>query len=230
MPTWNNPDTNQPYRYGTDWGQIAQGAAGIGSGLFGMYGADNGAKGMANAGNQYLNQIPGQTGQYYDPYINAGRGQLPGLSDQYSQGMKDPGGRLNQIGEGYHQSPGFKFALEQALGASNRSAAAGGMVGSPSNQQNNIETATGMADKDYNDWMQNALGIYNNAMTGGQHMADQGLSAGNSQANMIAQMLAQQAANAREDQAARNRAKGNGWGDFAAGAGKFAGGVASAFI
>lgn len=230
MATWNNPDTGKDYHYGTDYGQIGQGLGGIGSGLFGMFGAGNGAKGMQQAGNQYLNQIPGQTGGYFDPYINAGKGQLPGLQDQYGQLMNDPGKRLNQIGEGYHQSPGFKFALEQALGAGNRSAAAGGMAGSPANMQNSMETATGMADQDYNSWMKNAMGMYGQGLEGSQGLANMGLNAGSQQANMIAQMLAQQAANAREDKAAENKAKGSGWSDFLGGAGKIAGGIASAFI
>lgn len=218
MAAWKDPDKSK-----YDWGMLGSGASGIGSGLMGLFGSGGNSPG--NAANQYLNQIPGQTGQYFDPYINAGRDQLPGLSSQYGQLMNDPGGRLNQIGEGYHQSPGFKFALEQALGGANRSAAAGGMVGSPASQQQNMGIATGLADQDYNQWLEHATGLYDKGLQGGQGLANMGLQAGSQQANMIAQMLAQQAQTAQQEQQRKNESRGSAFGNLAGGLGSLAGGL-----
>lgn len=206
-----------------DWKEVISGGAGLGSGLMGAMGNNDN---VSNAGNQYLNQIPGQTGQYFDPYFQAGAGQLPGLQQQYQQGMNDPGGKLNQIGGSFQQSPGFKFALEQALGSANRSAAAGGMAGSPMDMQNSMGLATDLANQDYYKWLSGATNLYGNAMQGSQGMANQGLQAGSQQANMIAQQLAQQAANAREDEAAKNKNNSSSWGNIIGGAAK----VASAFL
>jgi hypothetical protein len=226
MATWNNPDTGVDYKYGNNWGDALGGSSSIASGIAGLFGGNNSSKGMQDAGNQYLNQIPGQTGQYFDPYFNAGKSQLPGLQDQYNQLLTDPGKKYNQMGESFQQSPGFKFALEQALGAANRSAAAGGMAGTPMNTQQDMQLANDMALQDYYNYMQGATGLFGQGLTGSQGLANMGLNAGTQQANMIAQQLAQQAANAREDKAAENKSKGSSWGNILGGAAK----VASAFI
>ena len=48
-------------------------------------------KNPADSAMPYLNQIPGQTQQYQQPWYEAGKSQIPGLQDQYSQLMNDPG-------------------------------------------------------------------------------------------------------------------------------------------
>lgn len=193
------------------------GAGALGAGIGGLFG---GNKNPANAANKYIEQIPGQTNQYFDPYFQAGKSQIPGLQEQYGQGMNDPGGKLNEIGANYKQSPGFQFALKQALMGSGNAAAAGGMAGSPQHEQENMGIASGMASQDYNNWLQQATGLYGNAMTGAQGMANQGQQAGQSQADMIAQALAQQGAYGYEGQASKNAS--NPWGNILGGAGMLA--------
>ena len=193
------------------------GAAALGSGVAGLFGSGSNP---ADKANQYINQIPGQTNQYFDPYNKAGQSQIPGLQEQYGKGMNDPGGLLNSIGANYKQSPGFQFALEQALKGGNNAAAAGGMAGSPAHEQENMGIASGLASKDYNDWLQQATGLYGNALTGSQGMANQGQQAGQSQADMIAQALAQQGNYAYEGQASKNAS--NPWGNILGGAGMLA--------
>jgi hypothetical protein len=152
-----------------------------------------GGKNPADAAMPYLNQIPGQTNQYMQPWFDAGKNMIPGLSDQYKQLMTDPSKRLNDIGSGYKESPGFKFAMQQALQGAGHASAAGGMAGSPQHEQQNMELAQNIASKDYNDYMNNALGLYGMGLNGGQTMSGQGQQAGQSMADMIAQTLAQQA-------------------------------------
>jgi hypothetical protein len=198
---------------------MAAGVAGIGSGLSGIFGG--GYEDPSRKANKYLDQIPRQTNQYFQPYFESGTNMLPGLTDQYGQLMNDPGARYNQIGESFQQSPGFKFALEQALGGANRAAAAGGMSGTLANQEGNMGLATNLALQDYYNYMNGATDLYKTGLGGGQHMADQGQMAGQNQANLIAQALAQKSANKMESTNQRNQQRQGGFGNIAKGLGAF---------
>lgn len=197
---------------GYNWGALGQ----VGGGLAGLFG---GGKNPADVANGYINQIPGQTQSHYQPWEDAGRNQLGSLGEQYNQGMNDPGGKLNDIGSHFQQSPGFKFALEQALQGGNHAAAAGGMAGSPAHEQANMQMSTDMASQDYNNWLKQATGLYGNAMTGAQGMANQGQQAGQSQANTIAQTLAQQGQYGYEGQAGKNKQRNGAFSDILGGLG-----------
>lgn len=198
---------------GFDWKNwaTAGGAGMAGAGLGAMFGD---YKNPADAGMGYMDQIPGQLDKYLSPYINAGQRQLPGLEDQYNQLSTDPGGRLNQIGQGYHQSPGFQFALQQALQGSGHAAAAGGMAGSPQHEQQNMGIATGLADQDYNQWLGNALGMYNTGLAGKQGLYDTGAKTGMAMGEDLASVLANKAKLAYEGQNAENEHEGGMWGSI----------------
>ena len=195
------------------------GIGGIGSGLMGLFGNQ---KNPADAANQYYDQISQQANQYNQPYYQAGMNQLGGLQDQYGQLMNDPGGKFNQIGQSFQQSPGFKFAMEQAMNAQNRSAAAGGMAGSPMHEQMAQTQATDLANQDYYNYMNGALGLYGQGLGGAQNLAGMGQQAGNNMSEMIAQQLAQQGQNAYEGQAAKNQNKSNSFGNLFGGLGSLA--------
>lgn len=179
----------------------------------------SGGKNPADSAMPYLNQIPGQTQKYQQPYFEAGKSQIPGLQDQYGQLLNDPGGRMNKIGESFKESPGFKFAMQQALQGGNHAAAAGGMAGSPQHEQQNMQLATDLGNQEYNNWMKNALGEYNQGLQGSQGMANQGQQAGQSMADMIAQTLAQQGNLAFNGQQQQNQNKTDMWGNILKGAG-----------
>lgn len=173
----------------------------------------------ANAAMPYINQIPGKAGQYLDPYFQAGKGALGPLQEQYAKLLGDPGSWMNKIGESYQQSPGFKAAMEQALTAGNHAAAAGGMAGTPQSQFQQMKMATDLSNQDYNNWMNNALGLYGQGLSGQQGMAGMGLQAGTSMADIIAQTLAQQGNMAFRGAQEKNSQK-NSW---LSGLGKIAG-------
>lgn len=206
--------------------------------------AFKGSKNPADSAMPYLDQIPGQTNQYYQPYFQAGQQVLPHLQSEYnslSRGrpqlqnqyeslINNPGSRLNEIGANFHESPGFQFALQQALEGANHAAAAGGMAGSPENQQHNIEVGTQLGNQEYNDWMHKALGLYgtglqgeeglyNTGLQGQQRFAGMGQQAGNSLGDMIAQTLAQQGNLAFQGQRQQNQNKNDLWGNIFKGAG-----------
>lgn len=187
-------------------------------GIFDIFGG-GGGKNPADAANKYLNQMPGMLQQYSDPYIQMGNQAGQNLQNQFGQLTNDPGGRLNQIGQSYHQSPGFQFALQQALQGANQGAAAGGMAGSPQSQQQNMGIATGLADQDYNNWLQQATGMYNTGLNGQQNMYNTGANAGIGLGQNIASILGQQGQYAYAGQAAKNAQDAQNWGNIWGGLG-----------
>ena len=183
------------------------GAAGLGS-LFAPW------KNPADSADQYYDQIPDYLKQYLGPMINNGSSQYPGLNNQYSSLMNDPGGRINQIGQSYHQSPGFQFAMQQALQGANHAAAAGGMAGSPEHEQQNMTLATNLANQDYNSWMQNALGQYDVGLQGSQGLYNTGAQASMGMGEDMANVLLNRSKLAYAGQNAENQHEGNAWGSI----------------
>lgn len=200
----------QKYGIGMGAGNLLGGLGGF---LFG------GNKNPADAANKYIGQIPNATSPYYAPWLKAGMGAIPKLEGQYDQLINNPGGKFNDIGQSFHESPGFKFALDQALGASGNASAAGGMAGSPQHSQQNMELATGLANQDYYNYMKGATGLFGQGLEGLQGMSKSGQEAGSSLADQIAQMLSQQGANAFEGAAGKNAANSSLFGNIGSGLG-----------
>ena len=198
---------------------IGVGGANIGAGLAGLFGNQ---KTGFDAANPYISQIGQQTGQYYNPYIQAGQGATNNLQGQYGDLLNNPGGKLNDIGQNFQQSPGFKFALQQALQGAGHAAAAGGMAGSPQHEYQNMDVATGLANQDYYNWLGQATGLYGQGLTGSQNMAGLGFQGANSQANMIAQQLAQQGQLAGESNKEHNQNWGQAFSNIGQGIGQMA--------
>lgn len=194
------------------------GGASIGSGLAGMFGNQTTP---GQAANPYLSQISQQAGKPLNPYMNAGKQSLTDLQGQYGDLLNNPGGKLNDIGGSFQQSPGFQFALQQALQGAGHAAAAGGMAGSPEHSQNNMQLATNLANQDYYNWLGQATGLYGQGLTGEQGMAQMGSNAATNKSNLIAQQLAQQAQIAAEDQKGKNQSWGNAFGNVLGGASMF---------
>lgn len=202
------------------WEMGAMGGASIGAGLGSLFGDWNNP---AEAANPFFDKMPDELKKYFNPYIEAGNKALPGLQDQYGRLMNDPAGRLNEIGQGYHQSPGFQFALNQALQGAGHAAAAGGMAGSPQHEQQNMGLATNLANQDYNQWLGNALGMYGMGLQGQQGLYNTGAQSGMQLGENLASILAQRAKLAYEGQNAENQHQGGIWGSLFGGAGSLAG-------
>ena len=182
-----------------------------------------GGKNPADSAMPYLNQIPGQTQPYMQPWFDAGRNALPRLQGQYDSLLGDPGAKMNQIGQSFKESPGFKFAMQQALQGANHAAAAGGMAGSPQHEQQSMQLATDLGNQEYNNWLQNALGLYGAGLSGEQGLSQQGQQSGQSIADMIAQTLAQQGNLAFQGQRQQNQNRNDLWGNIFKGAGSVLG-------
>jgi hypothetical protein len=196
---------------------LAEGLGGIGSGLYGLFGHQTNPY---KAPIKTIGQIPEKTAGLYKPYVDAGASAVPKLEDQYNSWMTNPGKKVNEFGGEYQQSPGFQFALQQALQGANQSAAAGGMAGSPASQQQNMGIATGMANQDYNTWLDKVLAQYNEGLHGEQGTANRGQSSAHAQADQIAQAMAEKARMQAAAQASQNQGRSNAISDIASGVGK----------
>lgn len=159
----------------------------------------------ANKANQQLDQIPGQMKPYYDPYINAGRSSLTDLQGQYADLMNDPGSILARIGRGYKESPGFKFQRDQGLNSINNAAAAGGMMGTSSHQQNAGELSENLANKDYGDYMRQAMGLWGQGLAGKEDLNHMGFDASTGFARNLADISGSKAGYAFEGAAGKNK-------------------------
>lgn len=198
----------------------AMGWGEIGAGLAGMF--TGGGNNPYDAANKYLNQIPGAISPYYNPYINAGRGALPQLQQQYGNLMNDPTGMMNKIGAGYQQSPGYQFQVNQAMNAANNSAAAGGMSGTPAAQYNAANMVGQLANQDYYNYVTRGLNQYGLGLSGEAGINQMGYNAATDYAGALANGLMNQGNLAFSGAAAQNQQQGSQWGDIIGGIGSLA--------
>lgn len=228
-----NPQGGSPYR--SQAGMLGAGAppgmgsfmgipSGVASGAFGsMFGGlgqlFGGGQNPADGAMPYLDQIKGMIEKYMNPYVNAGQQAIPTLQGQYGQLINDPGSVMNRIGAGFQQSPGYQFQVDQATGAANRAAAAGGMAGSPMEQQNLAGTVNQLANQDYGNYMNRGMNMYSQGLGGLSHMFDTGFNAASLSAQDLMDMFMSQAKLKYAGQANQNQADGSGWGALLGGAG-----------
>lgn len=136
-----------------------------------------------------IEKIPGQLHQYYDPYVdmgNAGREQLGDLNQRYDQMASMPGQYQAQLGEGFRADPGYAWNRNQQLDAQNRALAAGGMVGTPENQQFAQQLASNLADQEYGNYLNRNLGIATQGLQGLQGVANTNLGYGYNASSQMA--------------------------------------------
>lgn len=216
------------------------GAGGLASGLMGLFG--NQKDPYKDASKMY-GQIPGQVAPYYQPYMHQGMqalGQLPGqyqslmsglpgLQGQYNQMMNDPMAMYNNVAQGYEKSPGFDWQLGQGMNAAGNAAMSGGMAGSPQHQQQAATMATGLANQDFHNYMNNALGsanaqqgmglqgqqgLYGMGLQGMQGLNNMGFQGNDQMARLISDMMSQQGQMKFAGQAAQNQSQGQNWGNI----------------
>lgn len=196
-------------------GPAITGAMSVAGGLFNR---NKGFKNPADAANKYLNQIPGTIKPYYDPFINAGKGMMPGMNDIYTQMMSNPTEFFNNLASGYKQSPGYAAALKEAMGGIENASAAGGMAGSAMHQKLAGEEASNMAAKDFQQYIDNLLGITKTGLQGGENTVNRGYDASKELASDLGSVLAQQAQYGYAGQDAENKANSQNWTNIFSGA------------
>jgi hypothetical protein len=249
------------------------GIGGLASGLGSLFGG--GGQDPFKGANKYWNQIPGATMPFFSPYMQAGQGALGqlqgqygnllgnlsglqgqygnlagglnGVQGQYNQLMNDPNAVYNKIASGYQKSPGYDWQLKQGTNAVNNAAAAGGMLGSPEHQQNAATLTQGLANQDFQNYLQQGLGLYNTGLQGNQNLGmfgmqgqqglyNQGLNglqdinhmgygANDQMARIMADLLSQQGQGSFAGQASQNQSQGQGWGNLFGGLGSIFSGL-----
>lgn len=180
------------------------------------------AKNPYSSAEGFYNQIPGKLHEGYDPYINAGRGAMGDLQGQYGQLINDPNAMYAKFAKNYQQSPGYQWQLGQGMNAAGNAAAAGGMAGSPQHQQQAATMAEGLANQDFQNYMNQITGMYGRGLTGLEGINQMGYGASTGLADSLANHLAMQGQTAFAGQAAQNKAKGDMWGNLIGGAGALA--------
>lgn len=174
--------------------------------------------------NKYLEQIPGAVNPYYQPYINQGQNANQNLMEQYGKLINDPNALYSQFGQGYKESPGYQFKLNQALQSGTNAAAAGGMAGSPAHQQQNMQLANDISSQDYNDYINHILGLYGLGLQGEQGLGEQGFKASLGYGDILGSNLGQQAGLKYQGIAGQNANKSNLLNNLISTAGTVAGG------
>ncbi|HEX2549284.1 MAG TPA: hypothetical protein VHM20_05605 [Gammaproteobacteria bacterium] len=196
-------DDNQGY-----WNPERIGAAGLGGAALLNYFGNNKTPDFnnpASASMPFLQQIPETLRPYFQPYINKGNEVDPVLKNQFNSMTTNPGNFLSSVSQGYEQSPGYQFKLNQALKAANNAAAAGGMLGSGQHQFQNEQIAEGLANQDFETWLNRVLGIFGGGQKGLQGISDRGFDASTGYGNDLASALMSQASFAGEGAAEQNR-------------------------
>lgn len=139
--------------------------------------------------NQYLDQIPGIGRQYYDPFIQRGGRAGDILEQQYGSLISDPGALLDKIMGGYETSKGYqrqKDILGREIGSS---AAAGGIAGTPLHQEQQGEMVEGLLSQDMQNYLKNALGLYQTGLSGESGLYDKGFTASGSMADLMGNLM-----------------------------------------
>lgn len=183
------------YDYGSDWINpdktgLGAGILGIGGGLANMFGGTRG-RNPTSAAQDYLGQIPGT---------------LEPLKQRYNSLDTNPGQTYNQFASGYQKSPGYDFALKQALGAVNNSAAAGGTLGTPMNQQVAGNVAGGLASHDFENYLNHVMQLHGEGLIGSNDIA-----------KILTELLGTQAQYGYAGQAGENQASSQGFSDIFSG-------------
>jgi hypothetical protein len=164
------------------------------------------------AASPYLENIAGTITPYYQPYINAGQNALSSLMGQYGSLINDPSAKMNQMGSQYQASPGYQYNVDQTTKAMNQAAAAGGMVGSPQEQQQLGQVVSGLANQDYYNYLNQAMGLYNTGLSGMGNINQMGYQASSGLAENLANSLMSQAGLAYAGTTAENQNTGGFWG------------------
>lgn len=198
----------------------SMGLGAFGSGLGALF---SNQQNPYDSASSYYNQIPGNISPYFNPYIQAGQSAMGQLQGQYGNLLSNPMQMYNSVASGYHQSPGFQWQLGQGTNAINNAAAAGGMLGSPQHQQQAGQMATGLANQDYYNYLNGALGsaqgMYGMGLEGLQGINTMGYNASDQLAGGLANSLMNQGNLAFSGQAAQNQSQGQAWGNLFGGLG-----------
>jgi len=161
----------------------------------------------ADSAMPYLDRIPGEGAAPLRPYQQAGEQALGRTQDIYDQLLNDPGELMKRLSSGFTESPSYQYDLAEAMRGINSAAATGGMLGTPSHQMQAGRMAGDMANRGYNDYLKNILGLYGSGLSGEQHLTDIGYGTAGNLSDLFSRNLMNQAGLAFQGQSQENQAK-----------------------
>lgn len=141
--------------------------------------------------NKYLNQIPGEQERYLNPFITAGQTAGNTLTGEYGK-MLNPTDFINKIMAQYSLSPGAKYQSGLLTKGIANTAASGGYAGTPEAQRQYAQTANDVMSQDMQEYLKNALGVYDTGLSGEQDIYGKGFEASGSLADALASVLGSQ--------------------------------------
>lgn len=100
--------------------------------------------------------------------------QTPGYQLLFGSGRQQMDPRLSPT-QRYKQSPGYQYAVNEALRGVNRGSAARGLLESGRTQRDLLSTAKGLADQDYGNWWNQLSGNYENYQNRLANLASAGM-------------------------------------------------------
>ena len=157
----------------------------------------------AKDANKYLNQIPGVGNKYYNPFIERGGQAGDTLQGAYGK-LMNPTSFMDDIMKNYSLSQGAQYERDKLGKGIGATAAAGGFAGTPEHQQSYGEMADKIMSGDMQQYLQNALGIYNTGLSGEQDFYNKGYGASGSLADLLGGTLSSQAGLAFKADSDRN--------------------------
>lgn len=157
----------------------------------------------AKDANKYLNQIPGMGKQYYNPFINRGAAAGDTLQGEYGK-LLNPTSFMDSIMKNFSLSPGATYERDQLGKGIGNTAAAGGFAGTPEHQRQYGEMADKIMSGDMQQYLTNALGIYDTGLGGEEKFFNTGYNASSSLADLLGGTLSSQAGLAFKSDSDRN--------------------------
>ena len=157
---------------------------GVNIGTPGGFNQQPGSQPISQPGNQPGSQ-PGQMGQQLPMMQSSAQNGLQGYYNTPGYQLTNGMGAVNQ----FQTSPGYQFAVNEALGQVQRQGASRGLLDSGAGLRAMTDRAQGMAQQEFNNWQQNQQNQYNqyqNRLAGlasGPTGADQAYSLGQGMAN-----------------------------------------------
>jgi hypothetical protein len=183
----------------------------------------------SDAAQRYLDPLQKQLPEMFDPYTSAGKQAMGLLQPALAGLLKDPSSIMSQIGATYQRSPGYNWMTGQATEAANRAASAGGMLGSPMQQQNIASTITGLANQDYYNYLDKGLDMYKTALSGEQGVGQLGEDATKTLGDLLSKLASAQAAYGYQGAMGQNMRDQGMWGGIGSMLGGLFGGGGGGF-
>lgn len=160
-----------------------------------LFGSGSSYQDPSKAAMPFLQQIPGLITPYYQPFIDTGNQAMSSFFDQIKK-LSTPGGATdiyNQLGSGFSTSPGTVNAINNATKQSNQVAAAGGMFGTPTEQAAVGAQTQALTYNDFNQYMQQMMGLYDTGLKGEADLMHQGFGASTELSSDLAKNLMSEA-------------------------------------